>query len=144
MAIPAGNVLPSRPNGAQEPVEPILMDESLLCSVDAIMSHFVAAGDVLDIEELMETYPIPETSLTPSRLEGIGREKVDKLAAFGIVTVEALAQIDVDPTKAESIKQAIQITGNRRRDGAIRTLSGWKLKALAYLNRRQTNVFKGR
>lgn len=141
MAIPVGDVVYSCASGHDQ-AEPIYMDPAVLCSVDIILSHVSADADMPDFVQLLSSVGVrcpcgEETTLTPSRLEGIGKEKVEKLAASGILTVEALASLDVDHNKSESIDRAIQITGNRRRDGAIRTLAGWKAKAVQYLNRRE-------
>lgn len=107
-----------------DPVDSLLEDEVVVNLLDAILksAHIVVDFETLFFEE--------ETRLTPSKLEGIGKEKVRRLDEYGIHSVESLACID-----ETNGKRASQITGNVRQDGAIRTLTGWKRKAITYIER---------
>mmetsp|Transcript_17746 Transcript_17746/g.55584 ORF Transcript_17746/g.55584 Transcript_17746/m.55584 type:complete len:148 (-) Transcript_17746:587-1030(-) len=141
--IPVGEVFLSRPDGAEE-IEALLMDPSVFDCVDTLLSHVQTHNEVPELEHLIrdltkaEEAARLETELTPNRLEGLGKEKVEKLRSGGIVTVEALARVEVDHADKDAVALAMLITGNRRKDGALRTLSGWKARAVDYLERRAT------
>lgn len=110
-------------------VDEFLGDPSVVSVLDSIMRH------VRIYKDIKSALPVKETRLTPSKLEGIGKEKVRRLDEYGINSVESLACID-----ETNGMRASQITGNVRQDGAIRTITGWKRKAITYIQRTHPSV----
>ncbi|KAJ8598656.1 hypothetical protein CTAYLR_003057 [Chrysophaeum taylorii] len=83
--------------------------------------------------------PEDGTPLKPSTLVGIGEAKINKLSKLGIMTIEALAWVDLTDASL-----AVRATGNRaylfgsrrRWDEAIQTLTRWRDTANQYLDNR--------
>jgi len=72
-----------------------------------------------------------EASRTPLQLlliPYLGQSKIDRLARYGVHTVEELARLD--PTDRHL---AMNVTKNSRPDLAVRTLAKWRAKAQRFL-----------